>query len=618
MKDELQDLVMDESARKTATDWLMQVISGKKSNGNGNGAEHNGNGHSEELISSGAAVALAEMPHNGMPRDLEMSHNGMSSEDQPAEARQEFTAEDLCGAPAVPVIRAAPKNDITADDVCWVPEEMRLKPQVAEPPPSAKVHVMPSPEPREELDIRRASPSRDPELSYLTGTARPEVTAADISRDPSPHVAEATRSGADAGPEAREITAADIMRDSVRSYTPAPSGSDMPTSFRVIRTAEPQGGERAAGPVIEASAPVIEASAPVVEAAAPTIQAAVPVIEAPAPMAEAAAVIERPVSVESSAPVIETPELAETPAPVAEPAAEISSEPAEATAVIEESAPEAETIEPMAEAVLPEIEVGEAAVESPAPAEVAAEAEISPEQDEADAHAIEAALEHPNEISTPELPDELGIEGAVAQAVESEAGSVANADSNVFAREGFWGTAAESEPSLGEVPSKVILRGIKRAHATSSDSVDFEKHPEGWYSAWKTMLRLGSVLPWLARTLPALESGAQGGESFAADPGTVAAGGTTNVAQETRQDVAGLRLVQYEIRTTVQDHSMQLKRMEEQLTRVRESMDSRSSENTEVAENLRNMTKLMRMGGMGLGALLVVMIVLMIVMLAHH
>src|SRR6185437_4853211 len=252
------------------------VISGKKLNGNGSV-------HSEESASIGA-VALAEIPHSP-----ETSHN-----EEPREMISAFTAEDLCGAPAVPVVAVvAPTDEITPDDVCWVPEERRLKPQAPpiEPAPAPKLHVMPSPQKTEGLDLRRPGAPRDPEFSFLTGQAQlePVITAADISKEPAPYVAGPTFDGVNSAPEITEVTAADISRNSDWGLNDmAPSGPDMPTSFRVIRsaaTASPRMEPDA--PVIEAPAPVAEAAAPISDTPAPVAEAAAPISETPAPFVEA-------------------------------------------------------------------------------------------------------------------------------------------------------------------------------------------------------------------------------------------------------------------------------------------------------------------------------------------
>src|SRR6185437_15764823 len=550
------------------------VISGKKLNGNGSV-------HSEESASIGA-VALAEIPHSP-----ETSHN-----EEPREMISAFTAEDLCGAPAVPVVAVvAPTDEITPDDVCWVPEERRLKPQAPpiEPAPAPKLHVMPSPQKTEGLDLRRPGAPRDPEFSFLTGQAQlePVITAADISKEPAPYVAGPTFDGVNSAPEITEVTAADISRNSDWGLNDmAPSGPDMPTSFRVIRSAA------TASPRMEPDARVIEAPAPVIETPAPVTEAPAPISETPAPFVEA---FVPPPQAFSSLPEAFTPvpeafppvpdvftplpdvftPVPEAFAPVAEPAISVI-EPVrtEIEPALEPSSPAPEvsvaTDEPVAveapslsddlSAAPPEIAAAAGAEAYPEhPAEVAGvEAPSAQEQahtQEAQATEAEKPLAHP-EVLPAEQPEPELTTGTAEDKTQ------VTASENVFARQGFWGNSGE-----GETSPKAILQGFKDAFPPPG-SGEAGKHPEGWFSAWKTMLRLGSVLPWVARALPALESGA-----INADPGAVGvtAAGSAGVAQETRQDVAGLRLVQYETRTTVQDHSMQLKRMEEQLTRVRES-----------------------------------------------
>lgn len=86
---------------------------------------------------------------------------------------------------------------------------------------------------------------------------------------------------------------------------------------------------------------------------------------------------------------------------------------------------------------------------------------------------------------------------------------------------------------------------------------------------------------------------------------------------EVKQEVSGLRLLQYEIRTTVQDHSMHLKRLEEQLARVRESMERDSAESASVMDSVQSTVKMVRVMGIGLGVMLMVLILMVGMMLVH-
>jgi hypothetical protein len=211
-----------------------------------------------------------------------------------------------------------------------------------------------------------------------------------------------------------------------------------------------------------------------------------------------------------------------------------------------------------------------------------------------------ASVAEPQSLESETSPE---VEVAAPEAVPEESATESSADQpeSVFAREGFWdgslpGQVAESK----EDPLNVKLEPSYPA-PEEEDRHESGKPPEEWVSAWKALMRIGSVLPLVAKSLPAIEAGALDG-----------AGATGEV----RQDVAGLRLVQYEIRTTVQDHTLHLKRMDEQLGRIRESLESRASD-SDLAENVKSMSKLIRIVGAGLGGLVLVLIVLVAILLVH-
>lgn len=552
MKDELREFESDATSRKTATDWLMKVISGKKPAMNG---------------SDESAVAVAEPP--APPRQASPKRVEIKRDPAPA---PDFTAEDLCGAPAVPIIQVAPaaKDEITADDVCWVPVEHRLKPEPATP----KLQIVPS----LERDVPPAE-MHEPRSNEM------EITAADISRDPAPHMVAPILNGFASEPDMpeaeKEITAADIARDWVlQEMSPAPretrDGAVLPFSYKVIQTSGSTAADGA-----ETTAEVTAADLTRAPEFAPEAITPESILRETADIAPETAMpahaprfeeLREPARIEVSTEIVADMPPEHVPEPVAvEPVA-----PPEPVAQIQE------VMDPKPVEAVPE----QAASTQEVPASISEEAreEIATESE------IESAL-HRMEVS--------GEQGAE---------QTSEAAASVFARENFWEEAAGTDAlARGEAAyEKPVLRNVKSQHPWSEVFGDTGQRPEGWVSAWKTLLRLGSVLPWVARALPMIESGGLADQA----PGT---GGL----QEMRQDVSGLRLVQYEIRTTVQDHSMQLKRMEEQLGRVRESIDSKASENSELTESVRAMTKLMRLAGIGLGALLLVLIILMIVMLAH-
>lgn len=582
MKDELDELTTDASSRKTATDWLMKVISRK------NPINLRLNGLNDE--DGEAAVA------------------GMVSADAPG-AREwvgEFGAEDLCGAPAVPVIEVAraTATEVTADDVCWVPEERRLKSQpMAEAASRLLQMTTPFRDDRREPETRQPEMRKPPaapvaeefygETALAADLARirrssDEVAVEDITREPAPYVVEpmpAWGSFSDSFHASdvvdRPITEADISRDwMVESINlleeKGKDGVVLPFSFKVLKSKEAVPSNGPAAPVAQfepLSAPIaqggqVEAivSSSAVNGAATTY------------VAEATALPE----IAASAAAVELePSFAVQPESVA--AAEEEAPLAVAPSDFATCAPEPEfSTEP------------EAAVE------------IEPPPASEPPQSLEAAGFEPHTIHIEDegsLPvSEAVAAEAVPEEIAPESGSRRQPES-VFAREGFWKDSVPEEAAASEEAPLNIDRKSSNAVPEGENLDGSDKPPEEWVSAWKALLRIGSVLPWLAKSLPAVEAGG--------------AGESASALGEVRQDVAGLRLVQYEIRTTVQDHTLQLKRMDEQLGRIQESLESKSSNSADLVENVESMSKLVRIVGIGLGGLVLVLILLVVILLAH-
>jgi len=568
MRDEFEDeeLETDPTTRKKATDWLMQVISARKPIN----LQLNSLAYEEE-----GDVAIAVEDPVAKPA--------------PVKWAGEFGAEDLCGAPAVPVVKVEPvalngKSEVTADDVCWVPEDRRLKPEPSPPPavePAPKVLQMSAVrESQREPEIlrpepRKPSPAAIAEEFYgktnlaadpVSRRSPDEVAIEDISREPAPYVVEPMPAWGSFSESFhasdmldRPITEADIARDwVVQSIEPTEvSGKDgvvLPFSFKVLKSKD-------AAPAETASAAPAQLDA------------------SPAPVAEASQVGTAAVEEIREAGVTATEEaLAPPELPSLTIAAELESASVagpEGTASVADEAPIA------AESVAPGID---AAVEV-APSPVG-----EPEQ-----QSVESAVSEPQTEERSPVPE-------AAASDEAAVPETAHQPESVFAREGFWnGSVPEEVAASAEAR---LNRDVKPPYPTAAQGENIDESstpPEEWVSAWKALLRIGSVLPWMAKTLPAGETG------FAADAGAPA---------EVRQDVAGLRLVQYEIRTTVQDHTLQLKRMDEQLGLIRESLESKSS-GSDLVENVESMNKLVRIVGAGLGGLVLVLILLVAILLAH-
>jgi len=121
---------------------------------------------------------------------------------------------------------------------------------------------------------------------------------------------------------------------------------------------------------------------------------------------------------------------------------------------------------------------------------------------------------------------------------------------------------------------------------------------------WKVLLQLKPLLPHFTRLLPLLD---------------VALGPVQNagLSNEVRQTVAKIQAIQRDLNIAAQDQSLQLKLLEEELTRLREASEKQAVAQTRLAEGVESLAELVRIAGIGLGLLLVALIVMTAVLLAR-
>ena len=596
----------------------MHVISGKQQAGDEPArTAAQGAPKMEPLINMTAPAMPKEMNGNGA-----LETNGSA----PEAWTGLFTAEDLCGAPVIPLPPKveepeSAKDEISADDVCWVPEDRRLKP--------------------EPLIITREVAAAPPQ--------QPMAPVVDIGRAPAPHFSIETANQAFV-PEEKEITAADISRQWVID--------EMEQSRVAVEAPEP---EPIAEPIPQPDYAAQIAPVPAVIAEPEPVVSVAPepiafVKADPEPIFAAApepifAAAPEPIFAAAPEPII-APEPIVAPEPIAFSADVFAERPAP-TPVVESAIADVFAERP-APAPVVESAIADVFAERPAPApvvesafaEVAAESQIDvapvayaePEPVVSEAKVIEAR--QPAAMHGEVMPEIVHESATYADQEEPAiAEPVTRTDEKVWAKEGYWGEVrrgvqdseqrvlegkikegniaeGEIEKGLGK-PQQPADHGYFGSYLGPEEVEEIEKaKPDGWSQSWRTLIRLGSALPWLSRALPALEAG-MGGQPGPPAAHGIGGGATAGASAEMQQDVAGMRLVQYEIRTTVQDHSAHLKRMEEQLTRVRESVESKAAQK-ELAENVQSAMKMLKIVGIGLGGLLVLLVVLAIVMIMRH
>ena len=142
----------------------------------------------------------------------------------------------------------------------------------------------------------------------------------------------------------------------------------------------------------------------------------------------------------------------------------------------------------------------------------------------------------------------------------------------------------------------------------SDEPTELETVPLGLPSAreleqnpmWKALLQFRAFLPYIARLL---EMSSPPQQSTAV---------STELRNEVRQSVGALEASHRDLRLAVQDQTLEMKRIEESVTRTREASERNAAEVTELAEDVRSMRSLVKVA---LGILVMLFVTLIGVLL---
>jgi hypothetical protein len=165
------------------------------------------------------------------------------------------------------------------------------------------------------------------------------------------------------------------------------------------------------------------------------------------------------------------------------------------------------------------------------------------------------------------------------------------------------GKSAEVRPAPGREstrPNPAHVNVDRLIELASDDkSVDIlspEAKDSKGNTMWKILLQLKPLLPYLTRLVPLLD--------------IVVPVQNAALSNEVRQDMTKIQTLQREVSITVQDQSLQLKRIEEELIRLREASQRHTLVQADLAEDLESVAKVARLVGIGLAILLGALIVM--------
>jgi hypothetical protein len=143
------------------------------------------------------------------------------------------------------------------------------------------------------------------------------------------------------------------------------------------------------------------------------------------------------------------------------------------------------------------------------------------------------------------------------------------------------------------------------------ESTELETVPLGLPSArelehnpmWKALLQFRAFLPYIARLVEMSSPSQQQSTSL-----------STEVRNEMRQSVSALESSHRDLRLAVQDQTVELKRIEETMTRTREATERTALEVTELGEDVRSMRSLVKLA-LGILVLLFVTLIGLVIFL---
>jgi hypothetical protein len=162
--------------------------------------------------------------------------------------------------------------------------------------------------------------------------------------------------------------------------------------------------------------------------------------------------------------------------------------------------------------------------------------------------------------------------------------------------------------SVSEIVALSDLGVEKTSEATRINGEESHIEPKDADESamWKVFLQFKSVLPYVSRLLPLLDIGLGHVQQQ-----------NSGVSQEMRQGVTSIQVAQRETRVTLQDQGVQLKRVEDQLSRMREASEKNAFEHAELVEDVKSLSNMVRVIGAGLAILLVVLILMVGALLTH-
>jgi hypothetical protein len=130
--------------------------------------------------------------------------------------------------------------------------------------------------------------------------------------------------------------------------------------------------------------------------------------------------------------------------------------------------------------------------------------------------------------------------------------------------------------------------------------------------------KLKPLLPILSGSLRMVDHGAVQALAHLLHLASGASASQTAAQEELHQAIAEIQSGHRELHLQVQDQTVEMQRIKDQITLLRQSTERNATEHAELVENVRSLSNLVRIIGAGLAILLVILITLTAVLLTRH
>lgn len=277
-------------------------------------------------------------------------------------------------------------------------------------------------------------------------------------------------------------------------------------------------------------------------------------------------------------------------------------EPASET-VVEAPAEETEAVEAVAEPAVEAVEEAPAAEVVPADeeqAEAAAQEARAVEEDATTGETASGELEEPKE-ETMRAAEEATMPAATAEPGSESETTIASEGEVDQSRE-LSQQNKQKETLESAAIQKSSLESVQRpGHEPGIDESWMERSTEGKINElakdpmWKTLMQFKSLLPVVKRVLPLLDLATQPREQ--------------HISAEVKESLEGLELSNRDVRATLQDQTLELKRVEEEVVRLREATDKAAFDQASMSDDLKAMRRMMKNAFLYLGFLLGLLVV---------